>query len=93
MPRALSELANHLVELRIERVVMEATSTYWKPVLYVLEAHGLDPWLVNARDVKHLPGRPKTDLCSMLCGCARWPNGRCCGLVSCRRGRSGGCGI
>ena len=20
--------------------------------------------------------------CSMLCGCARWPNGRCCGLVS-----------
>ena len=22
---------------------------------------GLDPWLVNARDVKHLPGRPKTD--------------------------------
>jgi transposase len=27
-----------------------------------LEAHGLDPWLVNARDVKHLPGRPKTDV-------------------------------
>jgi transposase len=30
-------------------------------VFYLLEAHGLDPWLVNARDVKHLPGRPKTD--------------------------------
>jgi transposase len=27
----------------------------------VLEAQGLDPWLVNAKDVKHLPGRPKTD--------------------------------
>jgi transposase len=66
MPRALSELANHLVELRIERVVMEATSTYWKPVFYVLQAHGLDPWLVNARDVKHLPGRPKTDLLTEL---------------------------
>jgi transposase len=26
----------------------------------VLEAHGLETWLVNARDVKHLPGRPKT---------------------------------
>jgi len=42
-------------------VVMEATSDYWKPVFYLLEAQGLDPWLVNARDVKHLPGRPKTD--------------------------------
>ena len=41
---------------------MEATSDYWKPVFYLLEAHGLDPWLVNARDVKHLPGRPKTDV-------------------------------
>jgi transposase len=27
----------------------------------VLEAHGFETWLVNARDVKHLPGRPKTD--------------------------------
>lgn len=62
MTRKLSELADHLVELRIERVVMEATSDYWKPVFYLLEAHGLQPWLVNARDVKHLPGRPKTDV-------------------------------
>src|SRR3954453_18541155 len=62
MTRSLAELANHLVDLRIERVVMEATSDYWRPVFYLLEAHGLDPWLVNARDVKHLPGRPKTDV-------------------------------
>ena len=41
---------------------MEATSDYWKPVFYLLEAHGLEPWLVNARDVRHLPGRPKTDV-------------------------------
>ena len=61
MTRALTELANYLVDLGIERVVMEATSDYWKPVFYLLEAHGLDVWLVNARDVKHLPGRPKTD--------------------------------
>ena len=40
---------------------MEATSDYWKPLFYLLEAHGFEPWLVNARDVKHLPGRPKTD--------------------------------
>lgn len=62
MTGSLTELANHLVESGVERVVMEATSDYWKPVFYLLEAHGLDPWLVNARDVKHLPGRPKTDV-------------------------------
>jgi transposase len=54
MTRALTELANHLVDLGVQRVVMKATSDYWKPVFYLLEAHGLDPWLVNARDVKHL---------------------------------------
>jgi hypothetical protein len=43
MTRALTELANHLVDLGVERVVMEATSDYWKPVFYLLEAHGLDP--------------------------------------------------
>jgi transposase len=41
---------------------VEATSDYWKPVFYLLEAHGLQPWLVDARDVRHLPGRPKTDV-------------------------------
>ena len=30
-------------------------------MFYLLEAQGLGPWLVNAKDVKHLPGRPKTD--------------------------------
>jgi hypothetical protein len=29
--------------------------------VYLLEAHGLTVWLVNARDVKQVPGRPKTD--------------------------------
>jgi transposase len=40
---------------------MEATSGYWKPAFYLLEAHGFETWLVNARDVKHLPDRPKTE--------------------------------
>ncbi len=57
----LRRLADRLCELGVTRVVMEATSDYWKPVFYVLEGRGLDPWLGNARDVKHLPGRPKTD--------------------------------
>jgi len=41
MTRSLTELANQLVELGVQRVVMEATSDYWKPVFYLLEAHGL----------------------------------------------------
>ena len=40
---------------------MEATADYWKPVFYLLEVAGFETWLVNAKDVKHLPGRPKTD--------------------------------
>jgi transposase len=62
MVGSLTELAERLVDLRVERVVMEATSDYWKPPFYLFEAHGLAPWLVNAKDVKHLPGRPKTDV-------------------------------
>lgn len=61
MVPSLCELANRLVELDVQRVVMEATSDYWRPPFYLFAAHGLDPWLVNAKDVKHLPGRPKTD--------------------------------
>jgi transposase len=61
MTRSLLAMSDHLRCLGVSRVVMEATSDYWKPVFYLLEAQGLDPWLVNAKDVKHLPGRPKTD--------------------------------
>jgi len=61
MTRSLLSLADYLTDLGVTRVVMEATSDYWKPIFYLLEAHGLDTWLVNAKDVKHLPGRAKTD--------------------------------
>jgi hypothetical protein len=40
---------------------MEATSEDWKSPFCLLEAHGFETWLVTARDVKHLPGRLKTD--------------------------------
>jgi transposase len=61
MTRSLLVMADRLAELGVTRVVMEATSDYWKGVFYLLEAQGFETWLVNARDVKHLPGRPKTD--------------------------------
>jgi transposase len=61
MSRPLSELANRLVELRIERVVMEATSDYWKPVFYLLEAHGLEPWLVKRTRCEASAGPSQAD--------------------------------
>jgi transposase len=56
----LLELADWLRAQQITLVVMEATSTYWKPPFYVLEGE-FTCWLVNARQVKNVPGRPKTD--------------------------------
>jgi transposase len=61
MTRSLLLMTERLRELGVTRVIMEATSEYWKPPFYVLEAAGFETWLVNAKDVKHLPGRPKTD--------------------------------
>jgi transposase len=61
MTGALSELAAMLVSVGVQLVAMEATSEYWKPVYYRLEAHGLNVIVVNAKHFKHLPGRPKTE--------------------------------
>jgi transposase len=58
---AICALAAHLVDQRVERVVIESTSDYWRPFYYLLEAQGLVVWLVNANDVKQVSGRPKTD--------------------------------
>lgn len=58
---AILELGDRLICQGVQRVVMEATGTYWKPFFYLLEARGLECWLVNAREVKNVPGRPKTD--------------------------------
>jgi transposase len=75
----------------VTRVVMEATSDYWKSPFYLLEAHGFEVWLVNAKDVKHLPGRPKTDKLDAVWLC-KVAEGRCCAPASSPRHRSGGCG-
>jgi len=58
---ALLELADDLAGQGIQRVVVESTSDYWRPFLSLLEARGLWVWLVNAHQVKQVPGRPKTD--------------------------------
>src|SRR6201984_3775339 len=40
---------------------MQATGVYWMPVFELLEQHGLQGYLVNARDTKNPPGR-KSDV-------------------------------
>ncbi len=58
---ALLNLADWLRCQQVELVAMEATSDYWKPVFYLLEAEGFTCWLLNAKHVKNVPGRAKTD--------------------------------
>src|SRR6476659_397898 len=60
MTRSLLAMADWLTGLGVTRVVMEATGDYWRPPFYLLE-NSFEAWLVNAKDVRHLPGRPKTD--------------------------------
>jgi transposase len=58
---AVTELADHLRCEGIEVVTLESTSDYWRVWYVVLEARGLKVQLVNARSVKNVPGRAKTD--------------------------------
>ena len=58
---AIIQLGEQLVGQGIEKVTVESTSDYWRGFYYLLEAAGLGVQLVNAREVKNVPGRPKTD--------------------------------
>lgn len=57
----LHRLAEWLASCGITSVAMESTSVYWIPIYEILEERGFEVLLVNARDVKHVPGR-KSDV-------------------------------
>lgn len=57
----LERMADWLVVCGIKTVAMESTGVYWVPVFEILEDHGLEVILVNARDSRTVPGR-KTDV-------------------------------
>jgi hypothetical protein len=78
---AVVALMDHLVCQGVERLVLESTSDYWRIWYYLAEAAGLEVWLVNARDVKHLPGRSKTDVLTELRGGLWQVSGRMGGWV------------
>jgi transposase len=57
----LHELADWLQSCGIRSVAMESTSVYWIPVYQILEARGIEVFLVNAHYLKNVPGR-KSDV-------------------------------
>src|SRR3981081_1116868 len=56
----LHELAAWLKRCGIETVALESTGIYWISLYEVLEQYGFEIRVVNARHVKHVPGRSKT---------------------------------
>lgn len=57
----LHELAEWFRSCGVTSVAMESTGVYWIPAFEILEQHGFDVILVNARYAKNVPGR-KTDV-------------------------------
>ncbi|MGB8646202.1 MAG: IS110 family transposase [Anaerolineae bacterium] len=57
----LLALADWLQHCHIETVAMESTGVYWIPIFEILEARGVQVLVVNARHLKHVPGR-KSDI-------------------------------
>ena len=53
----LHALVDWLLQCGIDTVVMASTGVYWVPVFELLEQRGIQPYLVNARHVKTVPGR------------------------------------
>ena len=58
----LHELAAWLKRCGIQTVALESTGIYWISLYEVLEQYGFEIRVVNARHVKHVPGRTKTDV-------------------------------
>src|SRR5882672_8092632 len=57
----LHRLADWLVRCGVTTVAMQSTGVYWIPLYEILDARGLEVYLVNARHTKNLPGR-KSDV-------------------------------
>jgi len=57
----LNALADWLLACGVDTVALESTGVYWIPVYEVLEGRGLKVWLVDARQMKYVPGR-KSDV-------------------------------
>jgi len=57
----LHRLADWLQACGVRTVAMQSTGVYWIPLYEILEEHGFEVYLVNARHTRNLPGR-KSDV-------------------------------
>jgi transposase len=58
----LYRLADWLSECGVKTVAMESTGVYWIPLFELLESRGFEVYLVDPRQSRHAPGRPKSDV-------------------------------
>ena len=61
MTDGLLTLADWLAQQQVTHVAMESTGVYWKPIWNILEAFDFKVLLVNAKELKQVPGR-KSDV-------------------------------
>ncbi|SAL06560.1 transposase IS116/IS110/IS902 family protein [Caballeronia calidae] len=61
MTDELHAMADWLLACGVDTVALESTGVFWIPVYEVLERRGLTVWLVDARQMKYVPGR-KSDV-------------------------------
>jgi transposase len=96
--RELQRIADWLQACGVRTVAMESTGVYWIPLYQVLEARGVEVFLVNARHYQNVPGR-KSDVSDaawlqylhavgLVRGSFR-PAGEICALRTILRHRSG----
>ena len=57
----IKSMANWLKENKCEKIAMESTASYWKPLVNIFEITNLKYTVINARDYKNVPGK-KTDV-------------------------------
>src|SRR5262249_44015008 len=58
----LVQLADWLAQCGVKTVAMESTGIYWIPLFELLESRGFEVYLVDPRQSRHAPGRPKSDV-------------------------------
>jgi transposase len=62
MRKSLYALRDWILSFSCLNVLMESTSVYWIPIFEILEGiSGMNVGVGNARHMKNVPGRPKTD--------------------------------
>src|SRR5262245_20004332 len=58
----LIALADWLTQCGVTSIAMESTGIYWIPLFELLESRGFEVLLVDPRQSRHAPGRPKSDV-------------------------------